>query len=111
VRTAAAVHPTIDFTDRIDPLIDPSIRSLRNSVPGLRELGRRGCDFAAFARNWRSMLAFGIQSDDPIGAINVLRLSFVSNEESVADTQHMSRAGRNRYPAPCVAGKEGPPAP
>jgi virulence factor Mce-like protein len=103
---ASAVRPTIRFTDRIDPLISPSIRSLRNSTPGFRELGRRGCDFIPFARNWRSMLGFGLETDHPIGSANFFRLTFVSNEEAVADTGQKSHEGKNRYPNPCVSGTE-----
>jgi hypothetical protein len=98
--TARAVAPTLAFARRIDPLIEPAIRSLRSSIPGFRELAGRPCDVLGFARNWRSALGFGIPGDAEIGNRNMFRVEYQVNPEPT----HMY--GRNRYPAPCVAGTE-----
>jgi virulence factor Mce-like protein len=98
--TARAVPPTLDFTRTIDPLIEPSIRSMRNSVPGFREVGGRSCDVLDFARNWRSALGFGIPGKGELGNQNFFRVVNSVNPEPTG------KFGRNRYPAPCVAGDE-----
>jgi virulence factor Mce-like protein len=110
-QTSAAVDPTLRFLDRIDPLIAPSARSLRNSTPGLAEIGRRGCDLVPFMRNWRSALGYGIPSRHEIGPIDSFRIDLVSGAETIPDTPRKGVIGRDRYPAPCVAGTEGPPHP
>jgi hypothetical protein len=119
VKLADAVSPTLSFLRTVDPVIDPSIRALRNNLPGLLELGRRGCDVLNFARNWRSSLGFGVATGfgDPVGTLddgqaglgpmNSLRVLAVrpfEPETLYGDAPPPSPTiGRNAYPAPCAA--------
>jgi hypothetical protein len=120
-KLAEAVPPTLSLLHHLDPVIDPSVRALRNNVPVLSELGAHGCDVLAFARNWRSSLAFGVAPGvgDPIGdldsaepglgPINSLRV-LVSRPFDVQNLSEDSppaiNVGRDPYPGPCVALKE-----
>lgn len=114
------VSPTLRLLRRADPVVPPSARALRNSLPPLAELGRRPCELFSFARNWRSMLSFGVApgSGDPLGdldddaglgQLNSLRTVLVaprSTEGLTVDARNTDRPGSSAYPAPCQADEE-----
>jgi virulence factor Mce-like protein len=101
--SAAAVPPTLDFTRRIDPLVTPFTASLRTPRPGLVQLARYGCDLLGMGRNWRSMMGFGLPSDNPIGRANVLRLVLAMQATSQADVP-LAPGSQSRYRKPCELG-------
>jgi virulence factor Mce-like protein len=115
---ADAVDPTLSFLRRIDPVIAPSIKALRNNLPPLGELDRRGCDVLFFARNWRSSLGFGVAkgTGDPLGTLDegqdglgpslnslrVLAVRPLELEHLNADAPPVDGSvGRSPYPEPC----------
>ena len=115
-----AVQPTLSFLNESAPVVSPATRAMRDGLPPLAELGRRPCDLQAFARNWRSMLGFGVApgSGDPLGALDddaglgaldSLRvvLDAPTTPESLSlDTHTTYRPGSDAYPAPCQAEQE-----
>ncbi|WP_050897236.1 MlaD family protein [Patulibacter medicamentivorans] len=108
-QTADAVPPTVGLTRRVDPLIDPVGRALRGGLPLFAELERRHCDLLGFARNWRSMLAYGIPSPHPIGPQNGLRVTLVASqataEQVVGDLPAIGdRSKIGAYGKPCALG-------
>lgn len=100
-----AVDPVLALLREVRPVI-PSIRSgLATSLPVVDELGAHGCDIALFAKNWSSMLGFGVPSSGrkDIGTLNALRLNVLGSEESVAGAGVRSPlVVDNPYPAPCT---------
>lgn len=130
-----AVQPTLNALDRVEPLVEPSIRSMRNGRVQLVVLGRRPCELFQFMRNWRSMLGFGIApgSGDPLGDLDEdLGLGALNSLRTVAITPRTTDSisadgpalpvnipplgvgpslptgfpGINAYPAPCQAWKD-----
>jgi hypothetical protein len=113
-----AVPPTIQLLQRVDPVTRPTTRALSTSLPPLVELGRRPCDLSTFARNWRSMIGFGVApgsgdptglgSDAGLGAINSVRLILASpptsDSASLDVTPRLPAA--DAYPGPCQAEPE-----
>jgi hypothetical protein len=119
-RTADAVPSTIDFLDKLDPVIEPSSRALKNNVPGLDSIGRHSCDVLNFGRNWRSTMGFGLEPGfgDPLGeldggfqpglgpvnSLRVVPVRLTELETLNADAPPVDASiGRNAYPAPCVS--------
>jgi phospholipid/cholesterol/gamma-HCH transport system substrate-binding protein len=114
-----AVPPTLRMLLRVDPVTRPATRALSESLPPLVELGRRPCDLNSFARNWRSMIGFGVApgSGDPtgdldddagLGAINSVRLILASPptaDQASLDVTPAPVAG-NAYPGACQAEQE-----
>jgi len=98
-----AVPPTIDLLRDADPLIPSVRRTLREAQPTVARLGTRGCDIALWARNWGSMLTFGVGGGrKDLGQIVNLRLNVIASTESVAG--HGARSpliASSPYPAPC----------
>ncbi|MEA2168463.1 MAG: phospholipid/cholesterol/gamma-HCH transport system substrate-binding protein, partial [Solirubrobacteraceae bacterium] len=70
-----AVDPTLQLTGRLDALITPLRHTFLDGLPLLDELHRRRCDYLGFARNWRSMLGYGVPGTNPIGPQNGLRVT------------------------------------
>jgi phospholipid/cholesterol/gamma-HCH transport system substrate-binding protein len=121
-----AVPPTLRLLQRVDPVTRPATRTLTDSLPPLVELGRRPCDLLTFARNWRSMIGFGVapgsgdghrrqsrwsgdlDDDAGLGAINSVRLILASPQPtdslSLDVTPRPSPA--SAYPGPCQAPAE-----
>lgn len=102
-QAAQAVPDVLALTRTVDPLVAPARRLLSRGLPLLRELDRYGCDVLGFARNWRSMLAFGIPGEHPIGPINGLRVQPVVSDEAAADLPRL-RPDPVGYPQPCQLG-------
>jgi virulence factor Mce-like protein len=103
-RAEDAVDPVLGLLAQADPVL-PSIRSgLASSLPIVDRLGAHECDVALFAKNWTSMLGFGVNGGRPdIGTLNALRLNLLGSEESVSGTgQRSSLVVDNPYPAPCT---------
>jgi virulence factor Mce-like protein len=117
---AAAVPATVGFLKKVDPVIAPSTRALKNNVPGFDALGRHSCDVLNFGRNWRSTLGFGLATGvgDPIGfldggdqpglgpltSLRVIPVRLTELEALNADAPPVDNSiGRNVYPAPCVS--------
>jgi len=111
-----AVPPTLLLLRRVDPVTRPATRALTTSLPPLVELGRRPCDLQSFARNWRSMIGFGVGSsgleDDPrLGSVNSVRLILATPptpDTLSLDATPVEPVG-NPYPGPCEAEKERKP--
>ena len=117
-KLADAVPNTLGFLGRLNPVIDPSVTALTNSVQPLAELGRHGCDVLSFARNWRSTLGFGVATspsgplvggEPGLGPMNSLRVVAVRllSELNADAPQPTLFAAQNEYPAPCQAPGEG----
>jgi ABC-type transporter Mla subunit MlaD len=99
-----AVDPVLGLLAEVDPVL-PSIRSgLASSLPIVDRLGAHGCDIGLFAKNWTSMLGFGVPGGNKdIGTINSLRLNVIGSEESVSGAGIRSPLlTDNPYPAPCT---------
>ena len=114
-----AVPPTLRMLLRVDPVTGPATRALTDSLPPLVELGRRPCELLTFARNWRSMIGFGVApgSGDPggmldddagLGAINSVRLILASPPSTDQLSLDVTPAPppSNAYPGPCQAPAE-----
>ena len=99
-----AVDPTLGLLNRIDPVLPSMRQGLAASLPVVDRLGAHGCDIALFAKNWSSMLGFGVPSGDPdIGTLNALRLNVLASEESISGAGVRSPfLADNPYPAPCT---------
>jgi virulence factor Mce-like protein len=97
---ARGVHPTLELTERVDPLIEPIIRNLESGTPALRESAARRCDTLALARNWRSMFAWGNPRADELGPETGWRLEAVKND--VAGKPGPARDLYKDTPVPCV---------
>ena len=123
---AASVPSTLRLLDRLAPVAAPAGRALRNSQPQLVELGRRPCDLFRMARNWRSLLGYGVApgSGDPLGnldddagglgGLNSLRTLAISPKSTDALTVDApapagSRPPNNAYPGPCLAWEDRAP--
>lgn len=118
-RLERAVPPTLLLLRRVDPVARPVTRALTTSLPPLVELGRRPCDLQSFAKNWRSMMGFGVApgSGDPnggldddagLGSVNSVRLILSAHptpDTLSLDTTTIKPVG-NAYPGPCEAEKE-----
>lgn len=106
--TEQAVPPTLSLTRRADPLVEPVIRALDNGLPLLRELDRWRCGVLGFARNWRSMLAYGFPGNHPVGPMNGIRVTAVANppgsDQAIADTPDVTPDTTFKYPEPCGLG-------
>lgn len=108
-RATHAVPPTLDLTDRIDPLIDPVVEALRGGKPLLAELDRRRCDYLGFVRNWRGMLAYGVPGGHPIGPENGLRVTLVGGkgtaQQVIGDLPVKTTDDIGAYPKDCALGQ------
>jgi ABC-type transporter Mla subunit MlaD len=115
---ARAVPSTLGFLDRVDPIITPSISTLKESVVSLLALGRHSCDVLSFAANWHSALAFGVATGSgalaagepglgPLNSLRVLPVRLLSELNS--DAPAANPPARDPYPAPCAAPSEGQP--
>jgi ABC-type transporter Mla subunit MlaD len=107
---SSSVPMLLRFTHRIDPELGPLSGDLAANLPLLRELDPRGCDMLGYWSNWRSMLSYAAGGTGSLGPLVVLRFELVSSGESLAGGgQAVGPIGRDPYPAPCQAGKEGQP--
>ena len=111
----SAVPPTLVLLRRVDPVTRPAARALSNSLPPLAELGRRACDLQSFARNWRSMLGFGVApgsgslfDDEGLGAIDSTRLivALPPPADSASLDVTPVRPAADAYPGACLAPQE-----
>ncbi len=110
---AAAVPNTLGFLSRVEPVINPVIVALRNSLPELLALGRQSCDVLSFARNWRSTLGFGVApgggpvngGEPGLGPLDSLRVIAVRplSELNADAPQPAGTQIHDTYPAPCSA--------
>jgi len=115
-----AARPTAAALERLDPLVAPTARAVRNQLRPLGEFGARDCDVLAWGRVWRSALSYGVppgtdpgsdlDNDQGIGPLNSYRVIGVpqDDEESLAaDAPGKDFAvGRNPYPDPCEAARD-----
>jgi virulence factor Mce-like protein len=119
-----SVRPTIAGLDRLEPLVDPTIRLARNQERPLLEFGVRDCDILLFGRVWRNALALGIPGNtDPTSELDNLQAGLGPNINSyrvlgvpqddgeslaadTAGTTQSANIGRNPYPKPCEAARE-----
>lgn len=103
------VRPVLNLTRNATTLLPRVEDGLRDVEPLLADLAPRKCDLASWARNWASMLSWGVQGGGEVGPLNVLRLELITGPEVVAGlTTHPlgNTIGKNPYPAPCEAGTE-----
>jgi phospholipid/cholesterol/gamma-HCH transport system substrate-binding protein len=104
---SGAIPPTLRLTASLSPLITPALRLLTNALPALDTLAARSCDILGFARNWRSMLAWGTGGGGAIGPSNVFRAAPVVNPDTNPAPQKTATLfGQDVYPAPCAAATE-----
>jgi hypothetical protein len=85
---------------------------LGDGLPLLRELTRRSCDYLGFVRNWRSMLAYGVPSANPIGPQTGLRTTLVGGGATagqvIADGPANPQIDVGGYPPACALGPVAP---
>lgn len=107
---ARAVPAVLALTDRIDPEISDLQAALRDSVPTLRVFDVHRCDLIGWAKNWRSLLAYGVPGgDERLGPLNLLRIESLGSGETLAgggEALPRDPVASNPYPAPCQAGEE-----
>ncbi len=101
----AALPPTLDLLDRIQPELEPLEATMDAATPLLRELAPRHCDLRNMLGGWASMTSLGN------AAGNYLRFNVPVSAESVQALNGINDIGPlrihdNPYPAPCEAGTE-----
>ncbi len=118
---SGAVTPTTALLNRVDPVISPSIRALRNQIVPLSYFALRQCDLLTQATNWRSALAWGVPTgSDPlshltdgqpglgpnVNSFRVIALPETTTETLNADAPGKFAHGADAYPPPCAAPSE-----
>ena len=108
-----AIPNTLTFLTTANPVIQPAIDALKQSLPELDSLGQHGCDVLAFAKNWRSTLSFGVATgigplsagEAGLGPLNSLRvLATRPLSELNADASYPPGTQvHDPYPAPCTS--------
>ena len=119
-----SVRPAIAGLDRVQPVVDPTIRFARNQTRPLLEFGNRGCDVLTMGRVWRNALALGVPGETSPGTdldflqegmgpnINSYRVLGVPQDDGEslaadsAGTTQSANIGRSPYPKPCEAAGE-----
>jgi ABC-type transporter Mla subunit MlaD len=97
-----ATAPLLTLLRRVNPVLPALSNTLRTGLPLIKELGARGCDLTLFAKNWDSMLAFGV-SGGALGAVNDLRANVILSAESVGGAATSTpRTFAHAYPQPCT---------
>jgi virulence factor Mce-like protein len=112
-QSAKAVPAVLELTDRVDPEISDLQTALRDSLPSLRVFDVHRCDLVGWAKNWRSLLAYGVPGgDERLGPLNLLRIESLGSGETLAgggEALPRDPVASNAYPAPCQAGEEALP--
>ncbi len=95
VRTA--VPPTLAVLKTLKPVLPTLDKTLQASLPLLRELGPRDCDFRRFFGNWRDTLAYQASYS------GVLRFSAEGTPETLQGyTKKIPGVTQSPYPGPCA---------
>jgi ABC-type transporter Mla subunit MlaD len=105
-----ATSPLLTLLRRIDPVLPSLQDTLTTGLPLINELGSRGCDLTLFAKNWDSMLSFGVNDSGPLGALNDLRANVILSAESLGGQGRATpQTFGHAYPAPCTVRQDKAP--
>lgn len=93
----AAVPPTLTALKTLKPVLPSLDRTLSASLPILRDLGPRDCDFKRFFYNWSETLAYSASYS------NLLRFSVEATAETLQGVKAKTpRVFQSPYPAACA---------
>jgi ABC-type transporter Mla subunit MlaD len=98
-----ATSPVLGLLSRIQPVLPAIDTALAASLPLVEAMAPRECDYGMFARNWGSMLGFGIPGG-PLGTLDTVRLNVQGDDESLNYAAKPSLPAISQpYPGPCQA--------
>jgi len=105
VKVPAPVRALLAAAPRLKRELPRLDGALKSADPVLTVLAPHACDVSNWARNWSSMLSFGVPGGGEIGQLNALRLELLQVPSSIVQGLPLGQGVRiDPYPKPCSTG-------
>jgi phospholipid/cholesterol/gamma-HCH transport system substrate-binding protein len=100
-----ATPPTLQLLIRTWPLAAPIAEGLASGIPPLTQLGRYGCDFTRWARDWSSIFSLGSAPMTTSGPLGLARVGLSANSSPLQGNTPGAIPTRF-YEEPCTADED-----